>query len=134
MPGGSSKRSNSVKARGILTEVWKRTQSQFDAVESAPCFARERVGKVSPIRIQIPAANQISSAQEKGSMKKSLTGPSTRISKDEQARRNNHERPDSLMILRMLRGPGSSKHKQPHALPYTADDERQTTTKPFHHI
>ena len=32
----------------------KRTQSQLDAVESAPCLALVRVGNVSPIKIQIP--------------------------------------------------------------------------------
>ena len=34
----------------------KKFQSQFDAVASAPCLARVRVGKVSPMRIQIPGA------------------------------------------------------------------------------
>ena len=38
----------------MLEAKQKLTQSQLAAVESAPCFARVRVGNVSPIRIQTP--------------------------------------------------------------------------------
>ena len=34
----------------------RKFMSQFDAVASAPCFARVRVGNVSPIRIHTPGA------------------------------------------------------------------------------
>ena len=35
------------------------THNQLAAVESEPCLARVRVGKVSPMRIQIPANKHI---------------------------------------------------------------------------
>ena len=37
----------------------RKFQSQLEAVASAPCLARVRVGKVSPIRIQMPLRTNI---------------------------------------------------------------------------
>jgi len=43
----------------MISQQEMRNSHQLLAVESAPCFALVRVGKVSPMRIQIPGAQVI---------------------------------------------------------------------------
>ena len=42
-----------------VKKAMRKFQSQLDAVASAACFARVRVGKVSPMMIQMPGAQVI---------------------------------------------------------------------------
>jgi hypothetical protein len=66
----------------------RKFQSQLEAVASAPCLARVRVGKVSPIRIQIPLRTW--SAAESRQFEGDARGPSGREAPNEHAGGNDH--------------------------------------------
>src|SRR6266404_1673183 len=66
----------------------RKFQSQLEAVASAPCLARVRVGNVSPIRIQMPLGTWLASEVWGG--RGSVRGPASCEAPDEHARRYDH--------------------------------------------
>src|SRR6266404_613618 len=77
----------------------RKFQSQLEAVASAPCLARVRVGKDSPIRIQMPLGTW--SAVEVWRSRGRRTGPASCEAPDEHAHRNDRH---LCVVITCLRG------------------------------
>ena len=106
----------------------RKFHSQFDAVDIAPCLARVRMGKVSPMMIQTPGAQVVAYPRMnmQAEMIITMTDVSSVWHNDEG---NALTLSDTLVFRRVFCSASSAEHEEPETTPYTTDDEWPASSK-----